>query len=90
LSGRGAGRCFVKLNEVEGLAVGPTEWVLLIVFVILIPLAIAVTVTLWSLEQARQRTKRNRPGAVRRRVALPDAAEEGAAAPLPGADRHDG
>lgn len=45
---------------------GVTEWLLLIVVVILIPLAVAVAVTLWSLEQARQRTKRNRPGRIRR------------------------
>lgn len=51
---------------------GLTEWFLLIVVVILTPLVIAVAVTLWSLEQARQRTKKNRPGA-RRRVALPPA-----------------
>lgn len=38
-----------------------TEWVLLIVVVILVPLAIAVAVTLWTLEQARLRNKRNRP-----------------------------
>lgn len=34
---------------------------LLIVVVILIPLVIAVAVTLWTLEQARLRNKRNRP-----------------------------
>lgn len=38
-----------------------TEWFLLIVVVILVPLAIAVAVTLWTLEQARLRNKRNRP-----------------------------
>jgi hypothetical protein len=46
---------------------GLTEWFLL-VMVIVIPLVIAVVVTAWSLEQARQRTKGNRPGVVRRRV----------------------
>lgn len=38
------------------------EWFLVIVVVILIPLAIAVVVTLWTLEQARKRNPRNRPG----------------------------
>ncbi len=36
---------------------GLTEWVLL-ALVVLVPLAIAVVVTLWSLEQARYRPKR--------------------------------
>jgi hypothetical protein len=66
--GRSAGG-FVDEGQMWGL--GATEWFLLIVVVILIPLGIAVTVTRWSLEQARQRTKRNRSGAVRR-VALPE------------------
>lgn len=34
---------------------------MLIVVVVLVPLAIAVAVTLWTLEQARLRNKRNRP-----------------------------
>jgi hypothetical protein len=38
------------------------EWFLVIVVVILIPLAIAVVVTLWTLEMARRRNPRNRPG----------------------------
>ena len=38
-----------------------TEWFLLIVVVILVPLAIAGAVTLWTLEQARKRNRRNRP-----------------------------
>ena len=38
------------------------EWFLLIVVVILVPLAIAIGVTLWTLEMARQRNSRNRPG----------------------------
>jgi hypothetical protein len=66
---------------------GPTEWFLLIVVVILIPLGVAVTVTLWSLEQARQRTKRNRPGAVRR-VAMPDEASAPADGPAK-SDKHE-
>ena len=39
---------------------GLTEYVLL-ALVILVPLVIAVAVTLWSLEQARYRPKRSRP-----------------------------
>ncbi|MDQ3525181.1 MAG: hypothetical protein M3451_09035 [Chloroflexota bacterium] len=39
------------------------EWFLVIVVVILVPLAIAVGVTLWTLEMARQRNRRNRPDA---------------------------
>ncbi len=38
------------------------EWFLVIVVVILIPLVIAVVVTLWTLEMARRRNPRNRPG----------------------------
>lgn len=38
------------------------EWFLVIVVVILVPLAIAVGVTLWTLEMARKRNPRNRPG----------------------------
>jgi hypothetical protein len=71
------------MGEGQMWGLGPTEWFLLIVVVILIPLGIAVPITLWSLEQARQRTKRNRPGAVRR-VALPD--EPSAPGDRPGAE----
>ncbi len=39
---------------------GLTEYVLLIVVVILIPLLIAGAVTVWSIEQARYRPKRAR------------------------------
>ena len=39
---------------------GPTEYGLL-ALVILVPLAIASAVTLWSLEQVRYRPKRRRP-----------------------------
>ena len=38
------------------------EWFLVVVVVILVPLAIAVGVTLWTLEMARRRNPRNRPG----------------------------
>jgi cytochrome c biogenesis protein ResB len=41
--------------------VSGTEWFLLIVVVIGVPLLIAVVVTLWTLEMARQRNKQNRP-----------------------------
>lgn len=36
------------------------EWFLLVVVVIAVPLVVAVVVTLWTLEQARQRTRKNR------------------------------
>jgi hypothetical protein len=39
---------------------GTQEYILL-ALVILIPLVIAVVVTLWTLEQARLRNKKNRP-----------------------------
>jgi len=39
---------------------GLTEYLLLIVVVIAIPLAIAIGVTLWTLEQARQRSQPSR------------------------------
>jgi len=39
---------------------GLTEYLLLIVVVIAIPLLIAIGVTLWTLEQARQRSKPSR------------------------------
>lgn len=38
-----------------------TEWLLLVVVVIGLPLLVAVIVTLWTLEMARQRNKKNRP-----------------------------
>ncbi|MBA2246777.1 MAG: hypothetical protein H0W23_01505, partial [Chloroflexia bacterium] len=38
------------------------EWFLLIVVVLGVPLVVAVVVTLWTLEQARQRNRKNRPG----------------------------
>ncbi len=38
------------------------EWFLLIVVVLGVPLVVAVVVTLWTLEQVRQRNRRNRPG----------------------------
>ncbi len=47
---------------------GAREYVLL-ALVILVPLAIAVTVTLWSLEQVRYRPKRWRRPAVKEEAA---------------------
>lgn len=38
------------------------EWFLLVVVVVAVPLLIAVIVTLWTLEMARQRKRANRPG----------------------------
>ncbi len=38
------------------------EWFLLIVVVLGVPLVVAVMVTLWTLEQARQRNRKNRTG----------------------------
>ncbi len=42
------------------------EWFLVIVVVILVPLGIAIAVTLWTLEMARRRNPRNRPGGQKR------------------------
>lgn len=44
---------------------GAREWILT-AGVILVPLAIAIVVTLWSLEQARYRPKKKRPPGIRR------------------------
>jgi hypothetical protein len=67
------------------------EWFLVIVVVILVPLGIAIAVTLWTLEMARRRNPRNRPGGTKvsgsRRRATRDQAGSGAAAvqdPEPG------
>lgn len=72
------------------------EWFLVIVVVILIPLAIAVVVTLWTLEMARRRNPRNRPGGkvsgTKRKATRPagDAASpNGAARRQEAADRDD-
>ena len=45
---------------------------LLLAMVILVPLVIAVVVTLWTLEQARLRSKQNRPRPVRQADLLSD------------------
>ncbi len=60
----------VALVESRGTSVGTTEWVLL-VLVILVPLVIAVAVTLWTLEQARLRSRQNRKTARKRRDSRP-------------------
>ena len=52
---------------------GTREWVLTAA-VIVVPLIIAVVVTLWSLEQARYRPKRWRPGRVAQRAAADESA----------------
>ena len=39
------------------------EWFLLIVVVIGVPLIVAITVTIWTIDQARKRNRRNRPDA---------------------------
>lgn len=36
------------------------EWFLLVVVVIAVPLVVAVAITLWTLEQAKQRNRKNR------------------------------
>ena len=38
------------------------EWFLLVGVVIVVPLVVAIVVTLWTLEMARQRKRSNRPG----------------------------
>jgi hypothetical protein len=53
----------------------------LVALVILLPLAIAVTVTLWTLEQARSRNKRNRRPQDTRAVTETVSIERGAAPP---------
>jgi hypothetical protein len=51
--------------------VGTREWILAAA-VILVPLVIAVMVTLWSLEQARYRPKKRRPPGIRREETEPE------------------
>lgn len=62
---------------------GTQEWILT-VGVIAVPLAIAVVVTLWSLEQARYRPKRKRPPGIRRDEPSPEQGADPRAAPPPG------
>lgn len=49
---------------------GTQEWILLSL-VLIVPLIIAVVVTLWTLEQAIKRNKKNQRGRNVRRVAEP-------------------
>jgi hypothetical protein len=71
-----------RTGEAERSIVQTREWILT-ALVIVVPLVIAVVVTLWSLEQARYRPKKRRLGAhvpretdksVERPAANPDAA----------------
>ena len=59
---------------------GTQEWILL-ALVLVIPLLIAVVVTLWTLEQAIKRNKKNRGGKTVRRAAEPVAEPVAEAAP---------
>lgn len=58
-----------------------TEWLLLVV-VLVVPLLIAVMVTLWTLEQARLRSRKARGGGAK--------ATQVAAEPAESAERSDG
>ena len=49
---------------------GTQEWILLSA-VIVVPLLVAVLVTLWTLEQAIKRNRKNQKGRATRRVAEP-------------------
>ena len=59
---------------------GTREW-LLTFGVIVVPLAIAVIVTLWTLEQARYRPKRKRAPGVRRDDAPAESSPAASASP---------
>jgi uncharacterized membrane protein YgcG len=69
---------------------GTQEWLLLGV-VVLVPLVIAIAVTLWTLEQAIKRNRKNRPDRAARRVSEPvaDPAPVTAGATTHGARNHD-
>ncbi len=64
---------------------GTQEW-LLLALVLIVPLIIAVVVTLWTLEQAIKRNKKNQTGRKVRRVAEPVAAIDPAVEPGSGVD----
>lgn len=49
---------------------GAQEW-LLLAAVLIVPLIIAVAVTLWTLEQAIKRNRKNQPGRAARRISEP-------------------
>jgi hypothetical protein len=55
-----------------------TREVILTAAVILVPLVIAVVVTLWSLEQARYRPRKRRPPGIRQDESVARPAEPGA------------
>ena len=74
----------IRFRSQERSTVGTQEW-LLTFGVIVVPLAIAVIVTLWTLEQARYRPKRKRPPGIRRddAPAEPQAAANATPTPPP-------
>ena len=49
---------------------GAQEW-LLLAAVVIVPLLVAIAVTLWTLEQAIKRNRKNQKGRTTRRVAEP-------------------
>jgi uncharacterized membrane protein YwzB len=49
---------------------GTQEW-LLLAAVLIVPLLVAIAVTLWTLEQAIKRNRKNQKGRTTRRVAEP-------------------
>lgn len=49
---------------------GAQEW-LLLAAVVIVPLLVAIAVTLWTLEQAIKRNRKNQKGRATRRVAEP-------------------
>ena len=61
---------------------GTQEWILL-TLVLVIPLLIAIVVTLWTLEQALKRNKKNREDKVVRRASEPVSEEPPAPEPVP-------
>ncbi len=64
---------------------GTQEWILL-TLVLVIPLLIAIVVTLWTLEQALKRNKKNREDKVVRRASEPVSEETVEADPNPNPD----
>jgi cytoskeletal protein RodZ len=61
---------FRRSNGKEEWSMGTQEWILL-ALVLVIPLLIAIVVTLWTLEQALKRNKKNREDKVVRRASEP-------------------
>jgi hypothetical protein len=64
---------------------GTQEWLLLGI-VLVVPLVVAIAVTLWTLEQAIKRNRKNRPDRVARRVSEP--VTDTVAAPASGSTSH--